>query len=148
QTAKAPAANAKVAAPPAKAAPAAVPAEPAPVVPGPRIANARPIRVDPLEARDTTREIAREARQAEAPVDTRNVIAPEPAASAPAKSAQAAAPKTAEPAPARSDAAPADGDIVAARFAVSREWLASAPETTHTIQLMGISNDAQLKAYL
>jgi DamX protein len=132
------------------------------VVPGPRITNARPIRVDPLEARDTTREIAKDARKTEAPVpkdvrkgdapiETRTVVAAAP----PAKPAAPAPPHAqvaiAAPAEAAVPNAPRvapEGDLVAARYAATRDWLASAPETTHTIQIMGISNDTQLKAHL
>lgn len=37
---------------------------------------------------------------------------------------------------------------VAGRLAATRKWLASAPQTTHTIQLMGASSEEQLKTHL
>lgn len=40
------------------------------------------------------------------------------------------------------------GASVDSRFAATREWLRSAPTTTHTIQLMGASSEAQLDAQL
>jgi septal ring-binding cell division protein DamX len=40
------------------------------------------------------------------------------------------------------------GDAVESRFQATRDWLASAPQTTHTIQLMGASNEAQLNSHL
>ena len=54
---------------------------------------------------------------------------------------------------AASDMAPAmpgaaGSDIVEGRLAATREWLAAAPQTTHTIQIMGTNNDAYLRNQL
>jgi septal ring-binding cell division protein DamX len=40
------------------------------------------------------------------------------------------------------------GDVVESRLAATREWLTAAPQTTHTIQLMGTNSEEQLKAQL
>ena len=40
------------------------------------------------------------------------------------------------------------GAIVEARLAATREWLAAAPHTMHTIQLMGAANEEQLQMHL
>jgi septal ring-binding cell division protein DamX len=49
-----------------------------------------------------------------------------------------------------SPAAPkgADGDYIESRFQATREWLAGAPQTTHTIQLLGTNSEAQLRGHL
>lgn len=138
--------------PPAAAAKApavpAITAQPEPVaLPGPRVANARPIRVEPLDSRDTTRAIAKEARKpevAEAPREPQ-----QKAATAAQRTQLAVAPSSTAALPiAQAPAADGEGDIVAGRFAATREWLGTAPETTHTIQLMGMNSEAQLRNHL
>ena len=58
-----------------------------------------------------------------------------PRADAATPGAAAVAPRSAE-------------DPVAGRLAATREWLASAPQTTHTIQLLGSSSEERLKTHL
>ena len=42
----------------------------------------------------------------------------------------------------------ADRDIIEGRISATRDWLAAAPQTTHTIQIMGSNNEQQLKNQL
>ena len=42
----------------------------------------------------------------------------------------------------------ADRDIVEGRLSAARDWLAAAPQTTHTIQIMGASNEQQLRSHI
>ncbi len=42
----------------------------------------------------------------------------------------------------------ASADVVESRLAATRDWLTAAPQTTHTIQIMGATNEEQLKAHL
>lgn len=42
----------------------------------------------------------------------------------------------------------ADRDIIEGRLSATRDWLAAAPQTTHTIQIMGSNNEQQLKNQL
>ncbi|MGZ5118877.1 MAG: SPOR domain-containing protein, partial [Burkholderiales bacterium] len=46
------------------------------------------------------------------------------------------------------DSAQASADVVESRLAATREWLRSAGPSTHTIQILGASNDEQLRAHL
>lgn len=41
-----------------------------------------------------------------------------------------------------------DAADIESRLAATREWLISAPQTTHTIQILGAGNEEQLKAHL
>jgi septal ring-binding cell division protein DamX len=54
----------------------------------------------------------------------------------------------AEPQKAKPDAAPANGDMLGSRLSATREWLAGASQTTHTIQLMGTNSEEQLRNQL
>jgi septal ring-binding cell division protein DamX len=135
-----------------------------------RVPNARPISAMPPDPRDTTRAIEKEARMAQyrdrpAPIQGKDSRereagrAPPPSrpivASAGSEgSARALGSGDAKPilppvsgAPAR-PATTAAADDIQARLGVTREWLASASETTHTIQLLGTNNEEQLKAQL
>jgi septal ring-binding cell division protein DamX len=60
--------------------------------------------------------------------------------------APAPAAKPVDPAPPGATSAPADA--VESRFQATREWLGSAAQTTHTIQLLGSPSEAQLKTHL
>jgi septal ring-binding cell division protein DamX len=53
-----------------------------------------------------------------------------------------------EPQKSKPDAAPASGDVLGSRLSATREWLATAAHTTHTIQLMGTSSEEQLRNHL
>jgi septal ring-binding cell division protein DamX len=126
----------------------------------------------PPDPRDTTRAIEKEARMGacrDKPVtpiqgkDSREREAGKPlppsrpiVASA-GSGASARAPGSAEvkpilppasAAPARPATTATAADDIQARLGVTREWLASASETTHTIQLLGTNNEEQLKAQL
>jgi septal ring-binding cell division protein DamX len=171
------------------------------VGPAPRGQNARPIIAAPLDARDTTREMEKEARRPEyreaprqlaqagvepvqprviegrdfvlpaKPVPTRPIAAAEGDAAKRADATAASAataratvasvtvvegatpigrPPEAKPEPQKSkpDAAPASGDVLGSRLSATREWLATAAQTTHTIQLMGTSSEEQLRNHL
>jgi septal ring-binding cell division protein DamX len=105
------------------------------------------------------------------PVATRPIAAPE--AEAPKRAAETPAPSAAarsnvaiatvipgaspigpppeakaEPQKAKSEAAPANGDVLGSRLSATREWLAGAPQTTHTIQLMGTNSEEHLRSQL
>ena len=41
-----------------------------------------------------------------------------------------------------------DRDIIEGRLSATRDWLAAAPQTTHTIQIMGSNNEQQLRNHL
>jgi hypothetical protein len=128
-------------------APPAPPAEAAPPLPGPKITNARPIRVEPLDSRDTTRAMAKEAKKAETTQLARAAPHERPADAIPV--VRVVEPKPVVIPPSAGDAGlAAEADLAAVRFTATRDWLAAAPETTHTIQIMGIASDAQLKAHL
>ena len=61
----------------------------------------------------------------------------------------AAPPPAAKPADAATPGATAaPTDAIESRVRATREWLGSAPQTTHTIQLLGSPNEAQLKTHL
>jgi septal ring-binding cell division protein DamX len=78
-------------------------------------------------------------------VESRTVIATAPASSPITRPTEVRIePETKAAAPA-APASPADVD---GRFGATREWLAGAAPTTHTIQLMGTNNEEQLKAHL
>jgi len=94
--------------------------------------------------------------------ETRPVIAlaPPPAAATPitrapeaskkeaeAKTALPTSPGTANGGGATAAGASAGGDVEN-RLVATREWLAAAPQTTHTIQLMGTNSEEQLKGQL
>ena len=134
----------------AKAPPPPPAVEPAPTLPGPKITNARPIRVEPLDSRDTTRGIAKEAKGAKAePVQVARAAPSTERQSDPTPVVRVVEPKPVVLPPTAGDTAlAADADLAAARMSATRDWLAAAPETTHTIQIMGIGNDVQLKAHL
>jgi septal ring-binding cell division protein DamX len=66
-------------------------------------------------------------------------IDPGPESSAPLKSPEASASP-----PLKTGA----GDEIESRFQATRDWLATAAHSTHTIQLMGASNEAQLASHL
>jgi septal ring-binding cell division protein DamX len=53
-----------------------------------------------------------------------------------------------EPQKAKPEAAPANADVLGNRLSATREWLTGAPQTTHTIQLMGSSSEEQLRSQL
>lgn len=133
------------------------------------MANPRPISTAPPDPRDTTREIEKSARQRDVPdsrapverkapdkaFETRTLVGgssgapvrPITPASAPIVLARVepAAPST--PAATREPAG-ADRDIIEGRLSATRDWLAAAPQTTHTIQIMGSNNEQQLKNQL
>ena len=158
--------------PPAIAAPpVAAPArEPAPE----RVANARPISAVPPDPRDRTREIEKEAQNAEYREPARpakaalarpvgkviegrevelNPRIPQVAGVTPitrppetaVRSNEGAADK---PGGAGSKGAPSASVDVQSRLDATREWIAAAPSTTHTIQLMGTNSEEQLKGRL
>jgi septal ring-binding cell division protein DamX len=104
-----------------------------------------------------------------APEQASEPKAPEPAASSarpPATGATGSAPQTESltvtdrdkeaalpPAPKPADtpapgAKSAPADAVESRVRLTREWLGSAAQTTHTIQLLGTPSEAQLKTHL
>jgi septal ring-binding cell division protein DamX len=77
--------------------------------------------------------------------ESRTVIATAPASSPITRPAEVRVePETKAAAP----AAPTSAADVDGRFGATREWLAGAAPTTHTIQLMGTNNEEQLKAHL
>ena len=54
----------------------------------------------------------------------------------------------AEPQKPKAEAPPANPDMLGSRLSATREWLAGAPQTMHTIQLMGSNSEEQLKSQL
>ena len=42
----------------------------------------------------------------------------------------------------------ADRDIIEGRLSAARDWLAAAPQSTHTIQIMGANNERQLRSHI
>ena len=184
-------------------------------LPASRIANAKPISAAPPDPRDTTREMAKEARRLpgdparareippppaavvavrpqivegrdiviapksdKKPVEAAAVIASAPAASS-APLFGPAVEKSQSPVPQRGTAPSSDqrvasvpaapagvnatrpdkgadtalppgaaGDLVRNRIDATREWLATSPQTAHTIQILGASSDAQLRMQL
>ena len=73
-------------------------------------------------------------------------------AAAPAEVTAAAAPIAAAEKPAATETAAIERgdkvDLLEARIAATREWLASEPQTTYSIQLLGTDNPQQLKQHL
>ena len=68
--------------------------------------------------------------------------------SAPPKDKDSAEPRAQSAEPAAPAGKSAAADPVENRLRATREWLAGAPQTTHTIQLMGAPSEAQLKVHL
>lgn len=73
------------------------------------------------------------------------VSEPAVVAKAPSSTSAIAASRTDAPA---SGSAPASRDAVESRLEATRDWLAAAAPTTHTIQLMGTNSEEQLRAHL
>ena len=48
----------------------------------------------------------------------------------------------------KAEAPPAPADALGSRLSATREWLAGAPQTTHTIQVMGSNSEEQLRRQL
>ncbi len=99
-----------------------------------------------------------EAEAARAPaLVTAPAPAGEPAAPQPPRPPVSTASVTVSPAatgtkpaanPVNTDPATDDGDLLEARLAATREWLATEDQTTYSIQLLGADNPQQLKAHL
>lgn len=101
------------------------------------------------------------ASTAKKPIESRTVVAAGPPVAGvtpitkppeePPRDATAAAPKfvvVTPPAPTAASSEAASRDIVEGRLAATRDWLSAAPQTTHTIQLMGTNSEEQLKSHL
>ena len=106
----------------------------------PKVVNARPISAMPPDPRDTTLAIEKEARASR--YGGRGAAEPVADHTPPAHARIVEGRELVLP----SNTAPASE--IETRISVTREWLSSAPPSTHTIQIMGTNNDAQLTADL
>jgi MSHA biogenesis protein MshM len=70
-----------------------------------------------------------------------------PPATAPGRRSAAGSPKARAPASGADNTRPTAADVKS-RLAATRSWLVTAAPSTHTIQLMGVSNDEQLTTHL
>jgi septal ring-binding cell division protein DamX len=105
----------------------------------------KPLTTRPIAASEP--EPAKRSAEPAAPASSRISVATAAVVSGASPIGPAPEAKT-EPQKPKTEAPSANADALGSRLSATREWLAGAPQTTHTIQLMGANSEEQLKSQL